>query len=464
MFASRPPPKAPAQAGPARVARPLPLTTWAMIINFAARVLGQMAKGDELTYSQVFVPGGFPKYTYNPREGQKLESQLSEITDNLCKLAIVTGHTKSGKTVLVRRLLPRADTIWIDGGSIGSSDDFWSAIIDQLELFQTTSSVEGSETSTSVGASASGGANFIVAKGEAAVEGNVGKSRSKESTFARSVSSRTIALKGLSECMVPLVIDDFHYLPKEMQADVVRALKQPVFDGLPVVIIAIPHRRYDAVKVEKEMTGRILPIEVPLWGENELAFIPLTGFPLLDGSCSEDFAERLAKEAIGSPHLMQEFCRGICRTLNGEKGFAGRSVHLDESQLAAVFEDTAETIGRPIFEKLAKGPQQRSERIGRKLSTGETVDIYGLVLHALAHLRPGLVTVEYEDLRAAIRDVSAGDVPQLHEVTRVLRHMATIAATDQSSTPVIDFEGDEKKLHVTDPFFAFYLRWGKLVS
>jgi hypothetical protein len=42
--------------------------------------------------------------------------------------------------------------------------------------------------------------------------------------------------------------------------------------------------------------------------------------------------------------------------------------------------------------------------------------------------------------------------------------MATIAASDQSSTPVIDFEEEEKKLHITDPFFAFYLRWGELAK
>ncbi len=40
--------------------------------------------------------------------------------------------------------------------------------------------------------------------------------------------------------------------------------------------------------------------------------------------------------------------------------------------------------------------------------------------------------------------------------------MASIAASDQSSTPVIDFEEADKKLHITDPFFAFYLRWGEL--
>lgn len=40
--------------------------------------------------------------------------------------------------------------------------------------------------------------------------------------------------------------------------------------------------------------------------------------------------------------------------------------------------------------------------------------------------------------------------------------MSEIAATDQSSTPVIDFDENDKLLHVTDPFFAFYLRWGNL--
>jgi hypothetical protein len=87
-----------------------------------------------------------------------------------------------------------------------------------------------------------------------------------------------------------------------------------------------------------------------------------------------------------------------------------------------------------------------------------------LVLHALAHLRPGLITLEYEDLRSAIREVSADKIPQLQEVARVLKHMSDIAATDQSSTPVIDFNDADKQLHITDPFFAFYLRWGRLTS
>ena len=416
----------------------------------------------DMRYTDVFVPGGFPRHTYNPRLDLNLEEMVRQVKENLCKLVTVTGHTKSGKTVLVRSVLSREEAIWVDGGGVGAEEDFWTTVIDQLQLFQETRAVEGKENSAELSASGKAGANFIVAKGEAEVGGSYSTGRSSGRRQSRTVSSRVTALAGLRSVGRALVVDDFHYLPRELQGDLVRALKPLIFDGLPVVIVAIPHRRYDAVKVEKEMTGRILPVSIPPWSTNELVFIPDRGFPLLQSTISRPLATRLADESIGSPHLMQEFCRAICRVHSVTTTYEGRCADLADNALESVFKDTAETIGRPIFEKLARGPRQRSDRIRRKLKSGTDVDIYGLVLHALAYLRPGLVTLEYEDLRSAIRNVSAQDVPQLHEVARVLKHMSDIAATDQSSIPVIDFDEEEKRLHVTDPFFAFYLRWGSL--
>lgn len=409
-------------------------------------------------YQDVFVPGGFPRHTYNPRTNLQLERRLRESRENLCKLVTVTGQTKSGKTVLARSVLPREECVWVDGGTVSAEDDFWQVVLEQLNIFQATEEETGAGTTASIAGKGSAGANFIVAKGSAEVGAEIGKTRSTSRTKSRSVSPRVAALGGLKNAQIPVVVDDFHYLSKETQGAIVRALKQPIFDGLPVVIIAIPHRRYDAVRVEKEMTGRIMAIDVPSWSEGELAFIPATGFQLLDLRIPPELGKRLASEAIGSPHLTQDFCRTLCRIAGVGEG-DGR---IDQVDADRVFREVAETIGRPIFEKLARGPRQRSDRIQRQLKDGQEVDIYELVLHALAHLRPGLVSLEYEDLRAAIRDVSATQIPQLHEVTRVLKHMASIAANDQSSTPVIDFEEDEKKLHITDPFFAFYLRWGRL--
>jgi hypothetical protein len=257
------------------------------------------------------------------------------------------------------------------------------------------------------------------------------------------VSSHVTALKGLREANLPLVVDDFHYIPRDLQGSLVRALKSPIFDGLPVILIAIPHRRYDALKVEKEMTGRLHPIDIPLWEQDELGFIPQTGFPLLKCVMSDEALQSFSEEAIGSPHLMQDFCRALCRQNGIKSEQDGCDLSASIAELDEVYSEVAETIGRPIFEKLARGPRQRTDRIPRMLRSGNEVDIYGLVLHALAHLRPALVTIEYEELRSAIREVAV-DSPQLHEVARVLRHMASIAASDESSTPVIDFEEEEK--------------------
>jgi hypothetical protein len=159
---------------------------------------------------------------------------------------------------------------------------------------------------------------------------------------------------------------------------------------------------------------------------------------------------------------MQEFCRSICKEHGVVSTFNGGEADLPNDKLKKVFSYTAETIGRPIYEKLARGPRQRADRLQRKLLSGQEVDIYGLVLHALAHLKPDLITLEYEDIRSAIKTVSAENPPQLNEVVRVLKHMSEISATEDSSAPVIDFNDDDKQLHVTDPFFAFYLRWGNL--
>src|SRR5690348_3072382 len=44
-----------------------------------------------IRYQDIFVPGGFPRHTYNPRVELQLEAKLAEAKENLCKLVTVTG-------------------------------------------------------------------------------------------------------------------------------------------------------------------------------------------------------------------------------------------------------------------------------------------------------------------------------------------------------------------------------------
>lgn len=421
--------------------------------------MGIFSRKEKYRARQVFIPGGQPTLTYNPRKELKLEESLEEAKDYLCKLVMMTGSTKSGKTVLTNKVFPRSESIWFDGGSFSSENDFWIEIVQQLDTYIDESISESKDKTTQGGVKGSAEKQLLLFKmrGEALASHSSKKGKAKSQS--RKGNPKTIALQALRESKKPLIIDDFHYLPREQQAQLVRAVKALIFDGLPVIFIAIPHRRLDAVKVEREMTGRIETISIPPWEKGELVEIPETGFPLLNVELTDQITEKLADEAIGSPHLMQEFCREIC-SIHHIKETLDDKIVIDSIDQERLFQSVAQNTGKVIFDKLSKGPRQRADRVPRKLANGDTTDIYGLVLHALAQLRPGLDTIEYETLRSAIRDVGSGTQPQAHEVTRVLDKMSQIAASDESSTPVIDWEKEDRILHITDPFFAFYLRWG----
>jgi hypothetical protein len=134
---------------------------------------------------------------------------VRQVTENLCKLVTVTGHTKSGKTVLVRKILPREDALWIDGGGVGAEEDFWNTVIDQLELFQTTNAETNQGTNAQFGVGAKAGANLFVARGEAQGSASIGSTRGKREGSTRTVSSKVTALAGLRKAKLPVVVDDF---------------------------------------------------------------------------------------------------------------------------------------------------------------------------------------------------------------------------------------------------------------
>lgn len=232
-----------------------------------------------MNYYEVFIPWGVPTYTYNPRDTYDLEERINRAKKRICKLMIVTGQTKMGKTVLTEKVYDRNDN------------------------------------------------------------------------------------------NIPLIVDDFHYIERNVQTSIVRALKSPIMHGLPVIFIAIPSRKFEVIKVEREMTGRIEMFEIPSWTVDELMEIANKGFKELNVDVPYNIKLTIARVAMGSPHLMQEFCKELC-------------------------------IKNRIEE-----------------------------------------------------------IPQLHEVSRVLEKIAEISYNDGVSTPVIDWDKEEAILTITDSFFAFYLRW-----
>jgi hypothetical protein len=55
--------------------------------------------------------------------------------------------------------------------------------------------------------------------------------------------------------------------------------------------------------------------------------------------------------------------------------------------------------------------------------------------------------------------VLADEPPRRHEVTRILDELTKIARRIEGE-PVLEYDEEYDTIYISDPFFAFYLRWG----
>jgi hypothetical protein len=391
----------------------------------------------------------------------QLEERVRDYLSERHKILSLSGPTKCGKTVLLKSVLSSSSTeaIWISGGDIASIDSFWNGLADMLGIYTGESAAR---TQTNVNATGSDIGAKVSPFG-VGVEGSANSrqesTESDEWSRSRSRSPVMAVKEALSKNPPVIVIDDFHYIDPGVQGRIIRGIKDLVFDGLPVVIASVPHRAFDAVRVEKEMTGRVEQLPIAFWSTDELMGIAQEGFDALNLiDDNEMIAHRLADESFSSPHLMQDFCLQLCK-VNAVTETAAKPARLSPPEWESFFRDRASNTSKAAFDLLARGPRQRADRIQRQLTGGRVTDIYGAVLIAIAETGP-LTKLTYEELRASLRDVMAEDPPQRHEVTRVLEEMSKIARDQIEGEPVVDYDSGYATLHISDPFFAYYLRWG----
>lgn len=423
---------------------------------------------------EVFVTGGLPSYTYNPRQRLRLEDKVREYLAARHQILSVLGPTKYGKTVLVRKIIPAGAGVWIEGGAIRSEDEFWQQVNLRLDAHTTIEETDSASNKTTQETEVSGGVWAPIARLFARRSEEKASEGVKIVRRSRDAAPKVAGLAALQELSLPLIIDDFHYVERSAQQAIIRALKAPIFNGLPVILVAVPHRRNDVVRVETDMQGRVTHVEVPPWNREELRQIPIQGFTALNVVCPEDAIDRIVAESLGSPHLVQDLCRRLCLQ-TGVVGKGPRRQTIEPpADWAQFFKDAAIDSAQSIYNRLARGPRQRSDRKSHSFADGTEGDIYVAVLRAVASAARTaalqasgdgppryLMTIEYEAVRASLRGLIADGPPEAHQVTRVLDKMTEIALESEDiGNPVIEYDSELRHLHLTDPYFTFYLRWG----
>ncbi|MDA8440095.1 MAG: hypothetical protein M0Z51_14725 [Propionibacterium sp.] len=405
----------------------------------------------------VFVAGGNPDVTYNPRDARRLEADIREFMAQSGKALSVSGPTKSGKTVLIQRLLPESQAIWLHGSDIADPSAFWRAIVDWFGMYDTIELTDDRAVRLGAEGSVEGG---VPGFGKVSATASGDQTTASGARYARTRTYSDLARERLATTPVPIVIDDFHYIPEAARREISRAIKT-LIRIVPVVMIAVPHEAFDAVTQEPEMGGRVWHLKITLWTEDELACIAEAGFAALGiVDLGGAVTQRLAASSFGAPFLMQQLCFDICAAHEIYEAQHDTSPVLSEPDGGwdGFFLRIAERSVPPVFEMLRKGPKVRGqERIARVFKDGRQTDIYGAVLSALAEAGPKPATPQPELVRiltARLEEPARGQ-----HISSALAQMSEIADDARGdSDPALVFKSDE--VYILDPFLLFYLRFG----
>lgn len=395
----------------------------------------------------VFVAGGQPTTTYVDRQELHVERSLARAIATPNQIVSLAGPTKTGKTVLCRKVLGDREYVWVDGGQIKDANSLWAKVASELNVPNERSNELGASKNIEVGASA-----YIFSAGGSRLS-------TQSSSETHRVDGVAESLQLMQQRRIALVIDDFHYIDAESRTEIVRNLKGAIFNGLKVLLLSVAHRVFDAISAESELTGRFISVTLPEWTAGELSQIPQLGFDALSVTCPQIIINSLVAESQSSPFLMQKFCWEICfdREIEAPPHFGLRHEIPNNYDLRGMYARIAQDAGLPIYQKLVTGPQARKERLKRPLKSGGEADIYEATLLALAETGP-LPNVSYEDLRAKLSGLLTEMMPQKHEITSALKHLANISLKGGLSS-AIDWDEDSREISITDPYLRFYLRW-----
>lgn len=388
-------------------------------------------------FSDVFKPGTYPQRTYVSRNSKETkytyEERLKQSLSIEGYLTYIVGPSKIGKTVLCENVIGLENMVSMSGNDFSKERDFWSGIGKKIGISMTAKISE--ETAAF---SESEQKSTVVTKDYFATKDKV--------------------LKYFRDNGKVLVLDDFHYAPLEIQYDIACQLKEVIRSGFRAVVISLPYRSDDAIRLNPDLTGRISIIEIEPWKKEELIQIADKGFTELKIDVEENLMTRMAEESIHSPQLMQAICLNI--------GLLPESTDIiTEEMIEESCRFTCMNLPyADVVRVLKAGPSTRGQqRLKYTLKDESRLDIYGLILKILAD-NPPLIELSIEELMERIKNNMVGsntdekNIVKQQKVKDSLKNWQKMLESQGSLYQVLEWKDD--RIYILDNMFLFYIRWG----
>ncbi len=412
--------------------------------------------------NKIFTPGSQPDVTYNDRINIQLEEKLENLVYFAGTLGVVSGKSKLGKTVLVKRKFSNSEVIFIEEQDI-SNRTIEEVIHKKLGIAKTTKTTTSKSKynfgfESEVGMGTPNFFDFLKLRG--AIKSNTDHQEIEDVTQIIPSNLFQLAMDFLIDNNIKLIFDDFHYINPKQQKDIIHRLKEPISRGLRVILVLIPMRLNQPIEIETDMKGRVEYIVVPSWSNEELGYIAIKGFEELNVEISEELLNSFVENSFKNPFLMQKICAQYCLTKHlKERSQEKISFEYDKNEVETIYK-SIDTGENETVRKLREGkPTKGTRRKLYSLKDGTDADIYTILIKVLSKLCHQ-DKIAYTDFVEEVRESLAEDKSiQNNQITNTLKNISEISENIYPKEPVVIFK--DNQIMIDNDMFRFSLRWGQ---
>ena len=264
----------------------------------------------------VFIPVGFPRYTYIDRPD--LERIIQAWVSLPTKHLLIFGPSKTGKTSLWKKHLATKNVLKIGCNDQKGLEELYREILFELDAHFESEITSGNTTHATLGLSLKNflGIGSISAKGEAGVEKTTEKVSSPISTppLTANVVSKFLKPSGKT-----IVLEDFHYASDDLKRQLSQDLKVFSDDESGWVIVGVQHKTSELLSYNSDLQLRISEIPVEGFTNSQLREIFEKAKSELKISFSDQLVEKIIEESGGSASLIQAICLKLCQIFGFSK-------------------------------------------------------------------------------------------------------------------------------------------------
>ena len=400
------------------------------------------------TVYEVFQSSGVPRHTrINIEEhNQRIISFFHTPGEHL----IIHGPSKSGKSTLWVSQIGKSNVIKIPCNNSTTLEYVYKEIIDELDIyFQENTKIDQkvkagfkAELKAKIIGVGSGG-------GGASLSSERGFSEEHQRAIAPQIGSRNIS-KYLKQAEKYVVLENIHYSSQEFRSDLSKELHNFSDYECKWVVVGVQHQADQVFIENRDLVGRLREVKLGWLNPQQCKEILCLGETKLNIKFSETIKNRIVEESFGNPALVQDIAKNVC-TLSGIFGTQEKKYEIiDESIIPSACKAIAsgsEQVYRKFCDDIAKGGRSDGSTAKYKwflrLIRDKEIPVSGI-----------LNTAVYKN----IIDMGHPDIGQT-SVTQGLKYTNKLQDIRNITPPVMEYDGDKKRLFLLDPYFKFSLRW-----